>query len=65
MGQVSFFYGFDVLVSITTKTGIRNSHGVFHFKCKLFYEIDLINYIEESNSLHYMGSCTQTMHFMK
>lgn len=33
MGQVSFFCGFDVLVSITTKTGIRNSHGIFHFKC--------------------------------
>lgn len=28
-----FSMDFDVLVSITTKTGIRNSHGVFHFKC--------------------------------
>lgn len=51
MGQVFSFCGFDVLVSITTKTGIRNSHEVFHFKCKLFYEIDLINKVEESNSL--------------
>ena len=26
---------FDVLDSISTKTGIRNSHGVFHYKCMI------------------------------